>query len=145
MATSNNFKLDVCDAMGYKYAAYKETLTSIALGTPQKYFELKSIVYTELRDRIITNLYDHVYSLLTTGRLVGGGPIGGTAAGSVRLGEGKMVPSFPMQECSSIAIAMSKDVNKHIDIIMQLLLPDKNDLVSRESISLKGISDALRS
>ena len=145
MATSNNFKLDVCDAMGYKYAAYKETLTSIALGTPQKYFELKSIVYTELRDKIITGLYDQVYSLLTTGRLVGGGPIGGTAAGSVRLGEGKMVPSFPMQECSSIAIAMSKDVNKHIDIIMQLLLPDKNDLVSRESISLKGISDALRS
>ena len=145
MATLNNFKLDVCDAMGYKYAAYKETLTSIALGSPQKYYELKSIVYTELRDRIITGLYDHVYSLLTTGRLVGGGPIGGTAAGSVRLGEGKMIPNFPMQEVSSISVALAKSVNDHITIIMSVLLPDKNDLVSRESISIKGISDALRS
>ena len=143
--TSNNFKLDVTDALGFKYAAHKQTCTALALGSPKIYYELKSLVYTELRDKIISQLYDHVYSILSTGKMVGGNAIGSATLGSPRLGDGKLIPCFPMQQCSSIAVEMCKDMNKHIDIIMQILLPDKNDLVSKESISIKGISDALQS
>ena len=146
MATStNNFKLDVTDALGFKYSAHKQACTALALGSPKVYYELKSIVYLELRDKIITQLYDHVYSILSTGKMTGGAAIGSATLGSPRLGDGKLIPSFPMQQCSSIAIEMCKDMNKHIDIIMQILLPDKNDLISKESISIKGISDALES
>ena len=141
---SNNFKLDVTDALGYKYLAHKQSCTALALGRPKDYYELKSIVYTEIRDNIISKLYDHVYSLLSTGKLVGGNSIVSTVMGSPRLGDGKLIPSYPMQECSKIALAMCKDMNSHINIIVQILLPDKNDLVSQESVSLKGINDALQ-
>ena len=145
MASHNNFRISPTDALGFKYSAHKQACTALALGKPKEYYELKSIVYAELRDRIISQLYDHVYDLLSTGKMTGGNAIGSTVIGSPRLGEGKLIPSFPMQNCSAIAIEMCKDMNKHIDIIMQIMLPDKNDLVSKESVSIKGISDALQS
>ena len=143
MAANNNFKIDVVNALGFQHSAYRQSITSLCIGNPKQYYELKSIVYTNLRDSIISQLYDHIYSILSTGKLLGGGAIGSAAVGSPRLGQAPYIPQFPMQEISSIAVAMCKDVNKHLDVIMQILLPDRNDLLAKETVSIKGINDAL--
>ena len=143
MAANNNFKIDVVNSLGFQHSSYRQAITSLCIGNPKQYYELKSIVYSTLRDQIISALYDNIYRILDEGRLVGGNPIGSAAVGGPRLGQAPYIPNFPKQQISSIAISCCKQLNDHLEVIMNILLPNKNDLLAKESVSIKGINDAL--
>ena len=143
MAANNNFKIDIVNSLGFEHSSYRQSIVSLCIGNPKQYYELKSIVYANMRNAIISALYDNIYSILDSGKLMGGNPIGSAAVGAPRLGQAPFIPSFPKQEISSIAVKMCKDMNDHLEVIMNILLPNKNDLLAKESVSIKGINDAL--
>ena len=143
MAANNNFKIDVVNSLGFQHSSYRQAITSLCIGNPKQYYELKSIVYSTLRDSIISALYDNIYSILDSGKLQGGNAIGSSTMGAPRLGANNLIPRFPLQQVSSIAIKMCTDMNDHLEVIMNILLPNKNDLLAKESVSIKGINDAL--
>ena len=128
------FKVDTADLLGFKYQAYIAAVRGLALSKPDQYFEMRAQVMEGVRAKIIEDLYDTLYSVMSVGRdkngdqIVNGGLFGNTV----------YVPNYPQDKINNFCVEavtnMSDDINRCLDII----LPDDFHKLAADKLELKG-------
>ena len=114
---SNQFKVDVQDYLSIKHNTYKEKMLQLALTNPSEFYELREKVMENTINAAIGDLYETLYTVMTTGKKKDGSSAAGTAAKA-----NLFVPNVPKQEvgdfCLRAATTMEGIVRKCVDEIL---------------------------
>ena len=121
-----NFEVDTSDYMGFKYEEYLNELMAIAMSEPKKYYKMRSETLKELKQGIITQVYNTYYKLLTTGKV-----------GPVDTLEG-LEPCYPQQKASQFSLAASKTINEILNSALDIILPANHLDVAKMKLTQKG-------
>ena len=121
-----NFEVDTSDYMGFRYEEYLNELMAIAMSEPKKYYKMRSETLKELKQGIITQVYNTYYKLLTTGKV-----------GTVDTLEG-LEPCYPQQKASQFSLAASKTINEILNSALDIILPANHLDVAKMKLTQKG-------
>lgn len=111
--SSQNFKLDTSNYIGFKYKKYLTNMRAMALTEPNKYAKLRNEVITKLTDQLSKDWYDRTYDILTNGKTTG-----------IDLGLPEL-PEYPSQELAKLALSHTQTIVDMMDEIVDLLIPEE--------------------
>ena len=132
MAT-NNFKIDTSNYLGISHNTYKQRLLELALTQPEQYFQLREIVLRNVKENAIKDLYNNFYSIMTEGKISGGGS---AAAGAGA--ETKFVPNYPQQKVTEFALGAAKTMDALCDECVEIILPLNYRDLAEQRLARKG-------
>ena len=126
MSAKQNFQVDTSDFLGFQYEEYLNELMSIAVSQPSKYYKMRSEVLKELKQIVITSVYDTYYNLLTTGEVNKKFPLD------------PLVPHYPQQKASQFGLGVSKTINDILNSALEIILPKNHLDVAKLKLTEKG-------
>ena len=114
---SNQFKVDVQDYLSIKHNTFKEKMLQLALTNPSEFYEIREKVMESTINAAIGDLYETLYTVMTTGKKKDG-----TSAAGAATKASLFVPNVPKQEvgdfCLRAATTMEGIVRKCVDEIL---------------------------
>ena len=135
---ANQFKVDVQDYLSIKHNFFKEKMLQLALTNPSEFYELRERVMENTINAAIGDLYETLYSVMTTGKKKDG-----TSAASPAAKSALFIPNVPKQEvgdfCLRAATTMEGIVRRCVDEI----LPPNIIEVAKSRIASKTSSNGI--
>jgi hypothetical protein len=132
-----NFKVNPNNYRGAEFNSYKDKLQAFAITNPSRYFKMREHINKKMSQDILTEIYNMIYYLLTTGRNRDNTSHILAGFGDVLVGD-KMVdlfiPCYPNQKVTEIAQGAVDTVGDLIDEILEKVLP-RNHLAIATSIT----------
>jgi len=122
-----NFKLNVKNYLGLENQAFRNKMMQIALTNPTAFYKLRDKTLETVIDNMVSQLYDHMYNLLTTGTdLNGASVITGTNIQTLVPGwnDAQFRPAIPAQKVSEFALKASKTLEEIVREAVDLILPE---------------------
>ena len=137
------FKLDTNDVLGFSYQEYLNNVRAIAIGKPQEYFELRSAVMEKVKRDAVKNLYETLFAVLSTGKDSAGNDIA-ASGGTIKLGAGKYVPSYPTQKINDLVLNMAHKLGEDLSDVIDIILPDDFDKLAGAKLTIQGRSSEIK-
>ena len=108
---------------------------SLALSDPRTFYNARSAVTKNLKRDIVKAFYDKIYSTLSTGYTSAGNSVYGNI-----LAPGDYPVNYPTQKINEIALSFSATLDKMLDDIASIVLPDKINRVVDDKLANVGRS-----
>ena len=139
--TDNKFELDTNDVLGFAYQEYVSEIRALALSKPAEYFKLRKEVLKEVKNEAVGQLYNTLFSVLSKGEKLGGGPIG---TPPYHLGgRSGLHPNYPSQKINDFCIQVASDLADHINRAIDIILPDDFEKLAAGKLNLKGRANVI--
>ena len=122
-----NFKVNTSNFLGFEYNRYINDLQALAMSKPSEYYELRSAVLEALKEKVVKEVYDSYYDLLTEGKIKDSKAI-----------MGNRNPAYPCQKASEFALGAASTVNKILDDCLEIILPESHMDVAKLRLTKKG-------
>ena len=126
MSAKQNFQVDTSNFLGFEYEEYLNELMALAVSKPSEYYGMRTKVLKELKQVVITTVYDTYYNLLTTGEVNNSFPLA------------PLVPHYPQQKASQFGLGVSKTINDILNSALEIILPKNHLDVAKLKLTEKG-------
>jgi len=132
-----NFKLDPENYLGLQHDKFKSDMMQIALTNPTKYYAIRNNVMQNTVSKIVKEMYETIYNLLTMGAVEkskGIASAANNADGTVVTGGELFEPKMSEKEVSDFAMSCATTMRSMLVQAIHKLLPD--DYISLASSRL---------
>jgi hypothetical protein len=137
-----SFKLEASNVLGVQYSSFISRTRAYALSNPSGYFRLRETVLKNIKEKLITDVYNMTFEMLTLGQSPSYGiPVSGTDSGFILSRD--LIPNFPSQKANDMAINFSSDVADFCNKIVDVLLSDDFQRLSDAKLDLRARGGAV--
>lgn len=121
-----NFKLNPENYLGLEHDKFKSDMMQIALTNPTKYYAIRNNVMQNTVSKVVKEMYETIYYLLTIGGLKSGDTAGAAknADGTVVTGGELFEPKMSEKEVSDFAMSCATTMRTMLVSAIHKLLPD---------------------
>lgn len=133
-----SFKVEPNNYLGQDYADHCSRCYSLALSDPKSFYSARANVTQALKRKVVKDFYDKIYSVLSTGQ-IDSNYVYGTAITNADAAANYQV-KYPTQKINEIALSFAATIDKMLDEIANIILPDKINRVVEEKLSNIGKS-----
>jgi hypothetical protein len=134
LAGPQRWAVDTSDFLGFKYSTYKQKMYNYSITKPSEYTEMRMRALEKIKFQTVGNLYDELFNILSKGTTKSGDYLT-TLTGTLE------PPNYPQQEVTEIALEAAKEMQKIMEKVCDIVLPDYTTLASSQ---LKAKSDAAK-
>ena len=137
-----SFQVNPNDFLGQLYSDHCSKCYSLALSDPKTFYNVRSNVTRNLKREIVKDFYDKIFLVLSTGNTVGTTSVYKNETGGVPSGfnAAEYKVAYPTQKINEIALSFSSTLDKMLDEIASIILPDKINRVVEDKLSNIGKS-----
>jgi hypothetical protein len=126
----SNFEIDTNDYLGFEYEEYLNNVNAMAISKPAEYYKMRAQVLSEVKKKVVKEVYTAYYTLLTTQRL-------GSYNGQ------DLVPHYPTQKASKFALEASATTNAILNKALEIVLPVNYSDIANQKLIQKGQADKI--
>ena len=120
--SKSNFEIDTNDYLGFEFEEYLNDVKAMAISKPSEYYKMRSQVLSEVKKKVVKEVYEAYYKLLTS-------QVIGTFNGR------DLVPNYPTQKASKFALEASMTTGQILNKALEIVLPiDLDDLVTKKLV-----------
>ena len=129
MTERSVFKVSAKNQLGLEFQKTRAKLLSLALSTPDKYFELREQVITAITENSVEGAYNAYWDLLTEGKF---------AEGQLKWPNGgDFQPNLPESEVNRFALKVANAIKEIAEEAVDEILPmDVDELAKKRSKSI---------
>ena len=130
-----SFQVSPNNYLGQEYQDHCSKCYSLALSDPKVFYNARAAVTKNLKRDIVKNFYEKIYLVLSKGETTAGTSVYGTV-----LTSREYPVEYPTQKINEIALSFASTIDKMLDEITTIILPDKINRVVEEKLSNIGKS-----
>ena len=135
----NNFRVDPNQYLNQTHSLYRNSLYSVALSNPTKYFKYQKEVNDYVRTQAIQNLYNTIYDALNTGTKVGGAVLISNA-----LPQGTpTAPKVSEKLINEISLSAASTLNSILDEVLEMICPIDYNTLANNRLKISGESNKI--
>ena len=137
----SDFKVNTSNYLGLSNAKYKNELLRLALTKPEDYFKLRAEVLESITERIVKNMFDTFYNVMTAGTVknpAGAGQIPASEVKDATGADNVFVPNMAYQDVSKFALSASETVQSICEECVEKLLPLNYRDLAESRMARKG-------
>ena len=138
-ASSDPFRLDPENVLGFKYSTYMSKMRGLAISNPSKYYEIRAVVEERIKSDAVRNLYTTIYNCLSKGQDIKGNPFDSTYLGAT----GSTQPQYPHQKINDVGMEISEVLGLKLNEVLELILPSSFDKLAAPSLMVKTASKSI--
>ena len=133
-----SFAVDANNYLGQSYADHTSKILSLALSDPKKFYEARSNCTKILKRAIVKDFYDNLFSVLSKGETSTGQSVYGST-----LNARDYNVDYPKQKINEIALSFVATIDKMLDEITGIILPDRIQRQVEDKLSNMGKASIL--
>jgi len=135
----NNFRVDPNQYLNQTHSLYRNSLYSVALSNPTKYFKYQKEVNDYVRTEALKNLYNTIYDALNSGCRVGTtNPISNALPTGT-----PTAPKVSEKLINEIALSAASTLNEILDGVLEMICPIDYNTLSNNRLKIAGESNQI--
>jgi len=136
----SDFKVDTSNYLGLSNAKFKNELLRLALTKPEDYFKLRADVLEKITERIVKNMFETFYNVMTDGTVDDGAgtPVAASAVKDAGGANNVFKPNMAYQDVSKFALSASETLQGICEECVEKLLPLNYRDLAESRMARKG-------
>ena len=128
----NNIKRNASDLLGIEFSQYKQRVYAKSITNPSEYFQVRNTMETQLKEVLVTHLYDTVYNVLRYGILTD------TAGKETPICIDDLAPGYPSNLVSDECLKLSSTMNEIVNDIINIIHPSDYESLAANQMKIKA-------
>ena len=115
-----SFEVNPLNFLSLSYQDHTSKCLSLALSDPKTFYSARSNVIKSLKRDVVKDFYDNIYKVLSTGYTSKGASVYGSI-----ISPNDYPVDYPKQKINEIALSFAATIDKMMEDIAAIILPDK--------------------
>ena len=133
-----SFEINPNNYLGQNYSDHTSKCLSLALSDPKTFYNARAQVIKNLKRDVVKDFYDNIFKVLSTGNTSKGASVYGSV-----ISPNEYPVDYPKQKINEIALSFAATIDKMMEYIAAIILPDKLQRAVEDKLGAMGKASVL--